>query len=103
MFITVSEHCQNQAELRQLESELDEGLELFWDLQAQGLTGEVNFIIERKDLTLHRKGSSGDLVIIGVDIERRIAKSIFLQHAWQVNNRRRKINKMYHSFIDWEV
>lgn len=83
----ISNHCKRQAELRHLLSELDSGLCKIESTRLNGVYGEVNFIVERKTQILHRKGSSGDLVIIGIDWDRQVVKSIFLQRQGQVQNR----------------
>ena len=84
----ISKHCTTQATARYLESELAEGLVKIESTRLPSeVNGEVNFIIERKTRVLHRKGSSGNLVIIGIDWDRRIVKSIFLQNEDQVSIR----------------
>ena len=84
----ISYHCKQQSELRYLLSELDAGMVKVRSTRLPNdVNGEVNFIVERKTRVLHRKGSSGNLVIIGVDWDRKIVKSIFLQNENQVTDR----------------
>ena len=86
-----SGHCKQQSQIRQLQSELADGLEKINSTRLPSkVVGEVNFIIERKSEVLHRKGSTGDLVIVGVDWTRKVVKTIFLQEEWQVKNRQAK-------------
>lgn len=96
----ISAHCKTQAELRHLQSELAEGLSKIQSSRLPStVQGEVNFIIERKSQILHRKGSTGDLVVIGIDWDRKIVKTIFLQESWQVRDRQAKLSKQYCSLL----
>lgn len=84
----ISEHCIDQSQIRHLESELEAGMRLIERTSLPGsVQGEVNFIIERKTQVLHRPGSHGDLVIIGVNWTNKVAKSIFLQNEDQIPGR----------------
>lgn len=98
----ISPHSLSQADTRRLESELYEGLSKIRSANyALENIGEVNFIIEDKQKVLHRSGSSGDLVIIGTDINCAgvCIKSIFLQHKDQVRDRMSRLGKQYISLI----
>jgi hypothetical protein len=99
MNITISQHVRERAQLRQLQSYLDVGLDKLRDLTLDsGISGEVNFIASKLPQAINREGSSGDLVIIGCQVvssDRLVVKSIFLQHSWQVANRIRKLGKQY--------
>lgn len=96
----ISYHCKQQSELRHLQSELADGLSKIQSTRLPDtVTGEVNFIVERKRAILHRKGSTGDLVIVGVDWSKQIIKTIFLQEAWQVKDRQSKLGKQYCSLL----
>ena len=98
----ISTHSLDQAQLRHLESELYSGLAKIRQANyALEDIGEVNFIIEDKKKVLHRRGSSGDLVIIGTDVNRFgvCIKSIFLQNKDQVRDRMHRLGKQYISLI----
>lgn len=95
----ISYHASQQAELRQLQSELTEGIrKIRYTRLPQSVSGEVNFIVERKAVKLYREGSNGNLVIIGVDWDSKVVKSIFLQNENQVYNRQRR-GKQYCSLL----
>lgn len=96
----ISGHAKHQAQIRQLVSELNEGLiKINSTRLPSDVTGEINFIIERKSQILHREGSTGDLVIIGVDWTHKIVKTIMLQNTRQVESRRNKLGKQYCSLL----
>lgn len=87
----ISAHCKTQAQIRHLQSELAEGmLKVDSTRLPDTVSGEVNFIVEKKRTILHRKGSSGDIVVIGIDWNRKVVKSIFLQNQDQVSSRQAK-------------
>ena len=96
----ISAHCKKQSELRQLQSELADGIiKINSTRLPDTVRGEVNFIIERKSQILRREGSTGDLVIIGVDWSNKIIKTIMLQNTRQVQSRRNKLGKQYCSLL----
>lgn len=96
----ISAHCKTQAELRYLQAELREGLIKIESTRLpDSVNGEVNFIVERKTQICHRKGSTGDLVVVGIDWDRKIVKTIFLQESWQVKDRQAKMGKQYCSLL----
>jgi len=88
MIINFSPHCMTQALDRDLLVELRSGISKIKDSDIdQNLTGEINFIVERKSQILRREGSTGDLVILGIEVDQWIVKSVFLQCESQVSYR----------------
>ncbi len=95
-----SNHCKQQAQIRQLQSELRDGISKIESIRLPShIRGEVNFIIERKSQIIRREGSTGDLVIIGMDWTNKVIKTIMLQHENQVQSRRVKLGKQYVSLL----
>ena len=101
MKINYSGHSVTQALDRDLLDELRAGVKLIQSAEVDltGTSGEVNFIVEVKSQVLRRQGSSGDLVIIGIDVDNMKVKSVFLQHSDQVEYRKQN-GRVYRSLVE---
>jgi len=93
MKVHVSNHAVTQSQIRQIESDLWDGVNRLrdYDQLACGISGEVNFITRKIGYMCYASdGSNGDLIVIGCDVissAEIVVKSIFYQCKSQVPSR----------------